>query len=119
MAAEKEDSHWSSYAILAAAGLGMFFMIWRSYVNDAPRSAPRQAAPMTPQIETTLSLGALAESHFSARRYEEAITVYRKILAHDPKDASAYNDLGLALYYSDKPEEAVAALKQATTLAPG
>ena len=122
MTAEKEDSHWSSYAILAAAGLGMAFLVWRSYVNDAPRTAPASRAPMaptTPQIETAHSLAVLAESHFSARRYDDAITVYRKILALDPKDASTYNDLGLALYYRDKPDEALAALKKATALEPG
>lgn len=128
MTEEKEESHWSSYAILAAAGLGMAFMIWRSYVNDAPAAtyqappsapAPRApSAPMAPQIETPQSLAALAESEFSAQHYDAAIIAYRKILALKPNDASVYNDLGLALHYSDKPDEAVAALKKATALDP-
>jgi len=122
MSEEKEETSWASVAILAAAALAIALLVWRSYVNDAPRvqayRAPAAAVSTMPRIETAPSLGALAESHFSARRYDEAAKVYRRMLELQPKDAAIYNELGLALHYSGKGDEAVAALKKATTLDP-
>jgi Flp pilus assembly protein TadD len=123
---EKEETSWGSIAVLLVAGLVIVGLVWRSYQNDAPRVAAYQAPPARsappaaamPQIETAQSLSALAESHFSAHRYEEAIEVYRKMLALDPKDAATYNELGLALHYTGKSEEALDALKKATALEP-
>ena len=40
------------------------------------------------------------------------------MLALDPRDAGIYNELGLALHYKGQSEEAVAALKKATSLDP-
>lgn len=123
MSTEKEETSWASIAILAAAGLGVLVLVWRSYQNDAPRVTAYQAPPSAavssvPQVETAQSLGALAESHLAARRYDEAIGVYRKMLTLEPRDAGIYNELGLALHYIGKSDEAVAALNKATSLDP-
>ncbi len=123
MSTEKEETSWASIAILVVAGLGVAVLVWRSYERDAPRVMTYQAPPSAavssaPQIETPQSLGALADSHLAARRYDEAIGVYRKMLALAPQDAGIYNELGLALHYKGSSEEAVAALKKATSLDP-
>ena len=112
MSTEKEETSWGSTAILLVAGLVVVGLVWRSYLNDAPRVTTYQAPPArsappnaaAPQIETAQSLSALAESHFSARRYAEAISVYRKMLARDPKDAATYNELGLASTHQEVEE---------------
>lgn len=122
MSVEKEETSWASVAVLAAAGLGIALLVWRSYVHDAPRvqayRAPAAAVSGSPRIETAQSLGSLAEGHLAARRYDEAAKVYRRMLEVEPKDASIHNELGLALHYGGKSDEAVAALKKATTLDP-
>ncbi|PIR19780.1 MAG: hypothetical protein COV48_00095 [Elusimicrobia bacterium CG11_big_fil_rev_8_21_14_0_20_64_6] len=123
MSENKEKTSWAATAILTVAGLGAVILIWRSYKNDAPRiityTAPAApSAPVAPQGVPALSLGDQAENHFSAGRYAEAVLIYRKMLALEPKDASIYNELGLALHYSGKSDEALAALKTATALAP-
>lgn len=121
MSAEKEETSWGSVAVLLVAGLVVAALVWRSYQSDAPPITTYQApsapsAPSAPPIATGQSLAALAESHFNARRYDEAISAYRKMLALDPNDAAVYTDMGLALHYSGKADEAVAALQKATTL---
>lgn len=55
---------------------------------------------------------------FEARRYNEAIPLYRTALEKNPGDADTWNDLGLALHYIGKSREALDALKKATTLQP-
>lgn len=120
---KEEETSWASVAVLAAAGLGIALLVWRSYVNDAPRvqayRAPAAAVPAAaPRVDAPQSLAALAESHRSARRFAEAAAVYRRMLALDPKDASLHNELGMALHYTGKGEAAVAALERATALDP-
>lgn len=123
MSEEKGETSWASVAILAVAGLGVLVLVWRSYQNDAPRVMTYQAPPSAavssaPRIETAQSLSALAEGHLAARRYDQAIEIYRKMLTLEPQDAGIYNELGLALHYNGKSDEAVAALNQATSLDP-
>lgn len=122
---EEKDSR-AAYAVLAAAGLIFAGLVWRSYHNDAPRivsySAPAAAPAPTVagalQVETVETLNLLAENHLAARRYGEAIRVYRKMLALEPKNASLLNELGLALHYDGKSAEAVETLRKATALDP-
>jgi Flp pilus assembly protein TadD len=129
MTTEKEETSWGSVAVLAVAGLVIAVLVWRSYQSGAPQittyqAPPAPAAPAAPlaagepPVETAQSLAVLAEGHFNAHRYIEAIQAYRKMLILDPADAAVYTDLGLALHYSGKPDEAIAALKKATTLRP-
>lgn len=126
MSTDQEPNSRAAYAILAAAGLAVAGLVWRSYRNDAPRIEnytlpPAPAAPTVSgamKAETAQSLNDLAESHFSARRYGEAAAVYRKMLALEPKNASILNELGLALHYDGKSAEAIEALRKATELDP-
>lgn len=121
MEERKDETSWASVAILAVAGLGVAFLIWRSYHNDAPAvrtyQAPPAAAPMAAPA-APVSLAGQAESLLAAHRYDEAAATYRKMLELSPKDASIQNELGLALHYAGKGDEAVAALKKAVALDP-
>ncbi|MEK7382782.1 MAG: tetratricopeptide repeat protein [Elusimicrobiota bacterium] len=123
MSAKQEKSCRGPVAILVAVVLGVVFLAWRSAQDDdvmvtTYRSASAPSVPLAPQAETRQSLDAMAGNYFSGQHYEEAIPIYRKILARDPDDAAVYNELGLALHYSGKSEEAVDALKKATALDP-
>jgi len=57
-------------------------------------------------------LADLGDEHFVAKRYEEAIDLYRRALALDPTDVDTHNDLGLALHYTDQTGEALRVLKK-------
>lgn len=126
MSTQDEKDSRAAYAVLAAAGLAFAGLVWRSYHNDAPRIASYTAPAATPapgvsgalQVETIEALNASAEGHLAARRYGEAIRVYRKMLALEPGNASILNELGLALHYDGKSAEAVETLKKATALDP-
>ncbi|MDP3543098.1 MAG: tetratricopeptide repeat protein [Elusimicrobiota bacterium] len=124
MSTLNEKNSWAAPALLAAAGLAVALLVWRSYHRDAPRVTAYTAPPAATisgalQVETAETLHALAETHLAARRFSDAQAVYRKILALDPKNASVYNELGLVLHYQGKSDEALEALKTATTLDPG
>jgi Flp pilus assembly protein TadD len=123
MTTEQERGSPAAYAILAAAGLAVAVLVWRSYRNDAPRienyavpAAPSAAG--APKADAAPSLNDLAEGHFSAGRYAEAARVYRKMLEADPRNASVLNELGLSLHYQGKSDEAVETLRKATALDP-
>lgn len=126
MDTENEKDSRAAYAVLAAAGLAVVFLVWRSYHNDAPRiesyaapaAAPAPSVAGALQTETVETLNLLAERHLSARRYGEAIRVYRKMLELEPKNASILNELGLSLHYDGKSAEAIETLRKATALDP-
>jgi tetratricopeptide (TPR) repeat protein len=65
-----------------------------------------------------LALGEAADRLFAARRFEEAIAVYERVLALQPEDAETRNDLGLALHYTGRGAEAMAMLQQGAESAP-
>jgi protein O-GlcNAc transferase len=55
---------------------------------------------------------------FQSGDVPQAETLYREILAIDPGQAEAWNQLGLIVFYQGQPEAAVAALQEAARLAP-
>lgn len=54
----------------------------------------------------------------NAKRFEEAITVYRKVVALEPKHVQCWNNLGVALQAAGKRGEAESAYNQALRLNP-
>ncbi len=90
-------------------------------LQERMRQAVGRAEP-EPEInlESTdpIALGAVADQLFAAQRFEQAIEVYRRVLALKPDDAETYNDLGLALHYVGRSAEGAEALEQGTRLAP-
>lgn len=58
------------------------------------------------------ALAAAADRLFVARRFDDAIPVYQRLLELKPDDADTRNDLGLALHYTGRSSEAIAMLQQ-------
>ena len=53
-----------------------------------------------------------ADALFTAKRYTQAIAAYRKLLTLLPGDVETYNDLGLALHYAGRTDEALQVLEE-------
>ncbi len=79
-------------------------------------TAPRVSAPPRPKNAKTLAYQ--GDRYFEARRFREAIELYRNALKLDPKDVDTHNDLGLALHYTGKSGEAVEILRKGTKIQP-
>ena len=61
----------------------------------------------------------LAHRYLDANRVEEALQEYAVALELDPDDAEAHAHVGLILYASDQPEEALASVDRALETSPG
>ena len=55
----------------------------------------------------------------AARRYPDAVEVLEQVVALDPSDAEAHNDLGVALASLGREDDAIGHFRQALTLQPG
>ncbi len=60
-----------------------------------------------------------AKRHFDARRWGEAIPLFREIVRLDPNSPHAHHDLGMVWLFSGRPAEAAASLQRAVELKPG
>ncbi len=60
-----------------------------------------------------------AKRHFDARRWDEAIALFREIVRYDPNNPQAHHDLGMIWLFSGRPAEAAASLERAVELKPG
>ena len=95
----------------------------KTYGLAAPPSA-QTPPPIFPSAETFTSAqtqlppAEQGDILFENRRFEESIVYYRKALTENPKDADTLNDLGLALHYTGKTQDGVAALKKAVKADP-
>ncbi|MBI5469261.1 MAG: tetratricopeptide repeat protein [Deltaproteobacteria bacterium] len=49
------------------------------------------------------TLQRLGDAYFDAKRFNEAVTYYKKALEFKPGDADIFNDLGLSLHYLGNP----------------
>ena len=64
------------------------------------------------------SLISLARLHDRNEAYDQALRHYREAIEIAPKNATAYNDLGLCLARNDRDAESVEALRHAVSLEP-
>ncbi|HBO83425.1 MAG: hypothetical protein A2073_06705 [Deltaproteobacteria bacterium GWC2_42_11] len=53
------------------------------------------------------ALADIGDAYFGLQRFQDAIDVYKRVIATDPKDIDSCNDLGLSLHYTGKSEEAL------------
>jgi len=60
-----------------------------------------------------------AKRCFDARRWGEAIPLFREIVRLDPNNPQAHHDLGMMWLFSGRPDEAAASLRRAVELRPG
>lgn len=57
-----------------------------------------EAKPNDPE-----TLQRLADAYFDAKRFNEAVTYYKRALEYKPGEADIFNDLGLSLHYLGNP----------------
>ena len=53
-----------------------------------------------------------AEEFFANKQYAQAASLYEQLLVFSPNDAEIYNNLGLTLFYSGRPDEALQVLNK-------
>jgi len=68
--------------------------------------------------ENDALLSALGDAYFERRRFEEAITIYKKAVTINPVHYDVLNDLGLAYYYTGNTSAALKTLDKSTTANP-
>lgn len=64
------------------------------------------------------ALDSLALLRFRQQRYEEALGLYQSLIEIDDANAQAHVNMGLALHYLERPEEARRSIQRAVTLDP-
>ena len=62
--------------------------------------------------DNPVALSSIGDEYFETKRYVMAIKVYEKVLELNPDDVDTYNDLGLALHFSGRSDEAIMKLKK-------
>jgi tetratricopeptide (TPR) repeat protein len=86
---------------------------WDWHAAEASSQRALELAPGT--ADALISAGAMA---LTLGRLDDAIALYRQVVAQDPLRASAYQTLGVALGASDRLAEAEAAYRKVLELAP-
>ena len=80
-------------------------------INSLKQAAEKNPADKQAALE-------LANALFDARRFDEAVFWYRRVLALDPKDINARTDLGTAYYNLNRHDEAIAEFERTLQLDP-
>ncbi len=68
--------------------------------------------------DNPVALSSIGDEYFETKRYSMAIKVYEKVLELNPEDVDTYNDLGLALHFSGRSDEAIVKLNKGTEIDP-
>jgi tetratricopeptide (TPR) repeat protein len=87
-------------------------------MRDALSGADDDVSALIADIEDPAVLNDQADRLFQARRYRDAIALYRRVLELTPGSADAQNDLGLALHYAGDTEVGLETLRAAAAAAP-
>ena len=95
----------------SAAGATRAAVLDETQVTALKTVAAREKTNATPRVQ-------LGNLYFDAERYEDAITWYGDALKLSPGDVNVSTDLGVSLYYSNKPDEALKQFDQSLTLDP-
>ena len=85
--------------------------------NEAAVAHFERAVALDPR--NPKALDQLARARFQDRRYQEAVELYRTVLAVLPDNAQAHANLGATLYRLDRPEDALRSFERALFLDPG
>lgn len=75
--------------------------------------------PLAVVIERKSKAGIAAHEAFAKQDFATAIPLYEEYLKTDNTDENVYRDYGLALVYTGRIDEAIAAVKKATEIDPG
>ena len=94
-----------------AAGATRAAVLDETQVTALKTVAEREKTNATPRVQ-------LGNLYFDAERYDDAITWYGEALKLTPRDVNVSTDLGVSLYYSNKPDEALKQFDQSLRLDP-
>lgn len=132
----KNQTHWIILGVLFIVFSAVVYISTRSQYTREPEPEPiRISPPPAPSLQTgteekqlleqleknpdnTKYLTRLGDLYFESNRFEQAIKMYKRALNLDPEDPDTYNDLGLALHYTGKPEIAIETLRKGTEVMP-
>ena len=107
-------------AVSSVPGPSNLAEVFNALPNPGPSSQGGQRIPRTGGLPP-VSAGDPAlqgDILFAQRRFQEAIPLYQKAIEANPKDVDSRNDLGLALHYAGRSEEALKALRKGTEMDP-
>ena len=84
-----------------------------------PESEERRVTARIKEFsDNPVALASIGDEYFETKRYIMAIKVYEKVLELNPEDVDTYNDLGLALHFSGRSDEAIMKLNKGTEIDP-
>ena len=95
----------------SAAGATRAAVLDETQVTALKTVAAREKTNATPRVQ-------LGNLYFDAERFDDAIRWYGEALKLTPRDVNVSTDLGVSLYYSNKPDEALKQFDQSLTLDP-
>ena len=72
---------------------------------------PQSTTAFAAQGAPVASLAAAARAKFTAKKYDEAVDLYRRYLRKAPRDYNAWNQLGAAYFHTGQPKKALRYLK--------
>jgi TolB-like protein/Flp pilus assembly protein TadD len=101
-----------------AIALGALGRIASDFEFDLPRSGRYLEQALRVGPENSSVLNAVAVTLGNIGRFNEAIQLHRYRVAHDPANATAYNNLGIALYAAREWDAAEAAFRAGMRLSP-
>ncbi len=91
---------------------------WPNNVSSMELERLTAAPAVVPDTNDPLQLSRQADLYFAGREFEQAATLYRRLLELTPNDAEVYNNLGLTLHYLGRSDEALRALEQGVAADP-
>ena len=106
--AQQAAPHGTAGADMAALGQRMRAALGAEDVDD----------PAAVDSSDPAALGQAADRLFAARRFADAVPLYRRLLELTPDDIDARNDLGLALHYAGDTAAGLATLRAGAAAAP-
>jgi len=68
--------------------------------------------------EDPVEISRLADEYFAKKQYEQAATMYERLLAFSPNDGEIHNNLGLTLHYLGRSTEALDRLEEGVAVDP-
>ncbi|MGB5166262.1 MAG: tetratricopeptide repeat protein [Woeseiaceae bacterium] len=91
---------------------------WPNNVSSMQLERLTAAPAAVPDTNDPLQLSRQADLYFAGKEFEQAATLYRRLLELTPNDAEVYNNLGLTLHYLGRSDEALRALEQGVAADP-
>ncbi|MBI5056858.1 MAG: tetratricopeptide repeat protein [Nitrospirae bacterium] len=134
MPAENYKKWTVAVVLILIIGMVIFAVTTSNHKSETPAvdSAQRKTAPSGPLTDSMTQppvqldklpedpkeLALLGDKYFESGRYDVAVQIYEKTLQKNPDDVDTYNDMGLALHYLKRSNDAINALKKGTQIAP-